>query len=181
MSTLNKKASEIVTGEHRTSPGHAGTGALAEPALSDRGSRTAPADPSSAPDSDIHALTDITGFGLIGHLREMLLASDNVSAELRANRIPLLDGAIDCVRARHIPGGLNANREFAECLVEYTPEISDDIKTLLFDPQTSGGLLIAVSEDRASELLELLKAAEVPAANVGKLSAGSKPLVRVIT
>src|SRR5438093_6565305 len=81
----------------------------------------------------IHALTDITGFGLIGHLREMLLASENVSAQLYASKVPLLKGAIECVRAGHIPGGLKANREFAECVVQYKDGIADDLKTLLFD------------------------------------------------
>ena len=76
----------------------------------------------------------------------MLLASENVSAELYGSRIPLLDGAIECVHAGYIPGGLNANREFAECVVDYKEKISDDMKALLFDPQTSGGLLIAVAE-----------------------------------
>ena len=66
----------------------------------------------------VHALTDVTGFGLIGHAREMALAS-KVSLRLRAGRIPLLEGALDCVRAGHIPGGLKANREFAECVVGY--------------------------------------------------------------
>ena len=53
--------------------------------------------------------------------------------------IPLLDGALDCVRAGHIPGGLKANREFAECVVAYEDGISEEVKTILFDPQTAGG------------------------------------------
>ena len=65
----------------------------------------------------IHAMTDITGFGLIGHAREIAMAS-NVSLELRASAIPLLDGALECVRAGYIPGGLTNNREFAECAVD---------------------------------------------------------------
>src|SRR5271155_563069 len=64
----------------------------------------------------VHALTDITGFGLIGHAREMALAS-NVSLVFKSAKIPLLEGAIDCIRAGHIPGGLTANRDFAECQV----------------------------------------------------------------
>ena len=92
-------------------------------------------------------MTDITGFGLIGHAREMALAS-NASLRLYA-RIPLLEGALDCVRAGHIPGGLKANREFAECVVAYENGISDEVKTILYDPQTAGGLLISVAPDDA--------------------------------
>jgi selenide,water dikinase len=127
----------------------------------------------------VHALTDITGFGLIGHLREMLLASENVSAEIRVGEIPLIDGAMECVRAGYIPGGLNANREFAECIVSYEGDISDELKTLLFDPQTSGGLLIAVAEERAEELRTALQSAGVPVVNVGEILPHSKSLIRI--
>ncbi len=87
-------------------------------------------------------MTDVTGFGLIGHLREMLLASE-VSANISAGRIPVLEGALECVRAGYIPGGLKNNRDFAECLVEYDEGVPDDLRALLFDPQTAGGLLIS--------------------------------------
>jgi selenide,water dikinase len=129
----------------------------------------------------IHALTDITGFGLIGHLREMLLASENVSTELHASQIPFLDGALECVHAGYIPGGLNANRDFAECMVDYRDKISDEIKTLLFDPQTSGGLLIAVAPDRATELVQALNTAGVSANEIGEVRPKEKPLISVIT
>ena len=129
----------------------------------------------------VHALTDITGFGLIGHLREMLLASESVSAEIYANRLPLLDGAIECVRAGYIPGGLNANREFAECVVDYKDKISEEMKALLFDPQTSGGLLIAVAGDRSTELQKELKSGGVTAVEIGEVLAKTKPLISVIT
>jgi selenide,water dikinase len=126
----------------------------------------------------IHALTDITGFGLIGHAREMALAS-NVSLQLNANRIPLLDGALECVRAGHIPGGLKANREFAECVVQYAYEIPEDLKTILFDPQTAGGLLVSVSSEAAPELTRALGQAGVPAVDIGEVVAQSKPLISV--
>jgi selenide, water dikinase len=127
----------------------------------------------------VHALTDITGFGLIGHLREMLLASESVSAEIHVGNIPILDGALECVRAGHIPGGLNANREFAECVVGYDEGVPDDMKTILFDPQTAGGLLIAVHPEAAGHLIELLHATGVPAAEIGRIAPQSKPLVFV--
>jgi selenide,water dikinase len=165
MTTLNKTAAEVVTGS-----GRGGTGAVARPE-----------ERSSAPNGSVHALTDITGFGLIGHLREMLLASENVSAELHANRVPLLDGAIECVRAGYIPGGLNANREFAECVVDYKEKISDEMKALLFDPQTSGGLLIPVAGDHADELIDALTVAGVSASEIGEIRSKKTPLISVIT
>ncbi len=126
----------------------------------------------------VHALTDVTGFGLIGHAREMALAS-KVSLGLRAGRIPLLEGALDCVRAGHIPGGLKANREFAECVVGYEDGIREEIKTMLFDPQTAGGLLISVAAEDSVELLRALNKAGVPAVEMGEVLVDRKPLITV--
>jgi selenide, water dikinase len=146
MTTLNKKAAELITGH--------------DPAWS------------------VHAMTDITGFGLIGHAREVALAS-NVSLRFYASRIPLLEGALDCVRAGHIPGGLRANREFAECMVAYGG-ISEELKTILYDPQTAGGLLISVAADDAIELARALNAAGIPAAEIGEIFPQSKPSIAVL-
>jgi selenide,water dikinase len=126
----------------------------------------------------IHSLTDVTGFGLIGHAREMARAS-NVSLRLYAGRIPLLEGALDCVRAGHIPGGLKANREFAECVVGYEDGIPEDVKTLLFDPQTAGGLLISVASQDSDALTRALNAAGVPAIEIGQVLPPLKPLITV--
>ena len=126
----------------------------------------------------VHGLTDVTGFGLIGHAREMALAS-KVSLRLHAGRIPLLEGALDCVRAGHIPGGLKANREFAECVVGYENAIGEEMKTMLFDPQTAGGLLIAVAAEDATELTRALSAAGVAAVEIGEVLAEGKPLITV--
>jgi len=123
----------------------------------------------------VNAMTDITGFGLIGHLREMLLASE-VSAQVAAGKIPLLDGALECVRAGHVPGGLKNNRDFAECLVEYEDEVPEDVRALLFDPQTAGGLLIATPE--GGTLSSALKDAGVSAVEIGEVVAG-KTRIRV--
>ena len=144
MTTLNKKAAEVISG------GFA-----------------------------VHAMTDVTGFGLIGHAREIALAS-SVSLRFYANRIPLLDGAMECVRAGHIPGGLKANREFAECVVGYEDGISDEIRTILFDPQTAGGLLISVASDDATKLTQTLNAAGVPAVEIGEVLSSTKPLITVV-
>jgi len=126
----------------------------------------------------VHGLTDVTGFGMIGHAREMALAS-KVSLRLYAGRIPLLEGALDCVRAGHIPGGLKANREFAECVVGYEDGISEEIKTILFDPQTAGGLLISLAADDSAELMQALNAAGVAAVEIGEVLPSGKPLITV--
>lgn len=128
---------------------------------------------------EVHALTDITGFGLIGHARELALAS-NVSLRFLADHVPLLPGALECVRAGFIPGGLKANREFAECLVSYEGAIPDEVKTLLFDPQTAGGLLIAVAAKDAAALAKALREVEVPAAEIGEVLPQGKPVIRVV-
>jgi selenide, water dikinase len=126
----------------------------------------------------VHAMTDVTGFGLIGHAREMALGS-NVSLRIYSSRIPLLPGAVECVRAGHVPGGLNANREFAECMVSYESEVPNELRTLLYDPQTAGGLLIAVNATDSDRLVHALKQAEIPAVQVGEALPQRKPLIEV--
>jgi selenide,water dikinase len=126
----------------------------------------------------VHAMTDITGFGLIGHAREVALAS-SVSIQIHANKVPILPGAIDCVRAGHIPGGLKANREFAECVVEYEGSLGEELKTLLFDPQTAGGLLISLAADQAGELVAELRGLGVHSAHIGEVGISGKPLIRI--
>jgi selenide,water dikinase len=126
----------------------------------------------------VHALTDITGFGLIGHAREMALAS-KVSMVLHSSRVPILEGALDCIRAGHIPGGLKANREFAGCVVGFESAVSEDVRTLLFDPQTAGGLLISAAAEDASGLQSALIAAGVPAVEIGEVIPFRRPLLDV--
>jgi selenide,water dikinase len=125
----------------------------------------------------VNAMTDITGFGLIGHAREMALAS-NVSLALHAGRIPLLAGALECVRAGHIPAGLKNNREFAECIVQYDDGVPEDIRALLFDPQTAGGLLMAVNS-HGNDWVAKLNAAGIPAVQIGEVVPESKPRIRI--
>ena len=129
-------------------------------------------------DFQVHAMTDITGFGLIGHVREMALASD-VSVSISADSVPLLGGALECVRAGHIPGGLKNNRDFAECVVGYEQNISDDLKMILFDPQTAGGLLISVAAKDRDRLRRSLTEAGVPASEIGNALLPGKPLIRI--
>ena len=126
----------------------------------------------------IHSLTDVTGFGLIGHAREMALAS-KISLRFHISKMPLLDGALDCIRAGNIPGGLKNNRDFAECVVGYEDGISDDLRAILFDPQTAGGLLIAVAPESTPNLIRDLKAAGVPAVEIGEILPQTKPLIAI--
>jgi selenide, water dikinase len=118
----------------------------------------------------VRAMTDVTGFGLIGHAREMAIGS-GVSLRIDSSKVPLLPGALECVRAGFVPGGLTANRDFAECLVSYKGAIAknEELKTMLFDPQTAGGLLISVSSKQAEELAAELNNASVPAVVIGKV------------
>jgi selenide, water dikinase len=198
MTTLNKAAAEVITADNvvrRSSLVVRGAMADSAPVLPAANGEPHTADdhrPATNDDSPandqrlrtddafpIHALTDVTGFGLIGHAREMALAS-NVGIIFDAGKIPLLDGALDCVRAGFVPGGLKANREFAECLVGYADIVSEDIRTLLFDPQTAGGLLISVAAPDVRALAQALGKAGVPVAEIGEVVTPAKPLIRVI-
>jgi len=96
---------------------------------------------------DVHGCTDVTGFGLIGHAREMALAS-KATIEIHPRAVRFLPGAVEYARLGAIPGGLKNNREFAASCVEGSSEFDD----LLYDPQTSGGLLIALPERDAEQL-----------------------------
>jgi len=104
---------------------------------------------------DVHGCTDVSGFGMIGHAREMALAS-NVTLEIDPAHIRLLPGAVDAVLAGAIPGGLNSNREFASCVVDAADEIYPALIDLVYDPQTSGGLLISLSEADGEALMAIL-------------------------
>ncbi len=100
----------------------------------------------------VHGCTDITGFGLIGHAREMAIGSQ-VTLEIEAAQVPLLPGAREHALAGAIPGGLNNNRDFAACDVETSASVPPELEALLYDPQTSGGLLIALPPADAAEFL----------------------------
>ncbi|HTD55316.1 MAG TPA: selenide, water dikinase SelD [Silvibacterium sp.] len=119
----------------------------------------------------VHAITDVTGFGLMGHAREMALGS-GVTIEIVVEHVPVIEGAVDAIRAGAIPAGLLANRSFAECISGDAPgsQISDELRTLLYDPQTAGGLLISVSADGADALLASLRDAGLNAARIGSVA-----------
>lgn len=100
---------------------------------------------------DVHGCTDITGFGLIGHAREMAAAS-GVTLEIEVDRIRFLSGAVEYAKAGALPGGLKNNREYNSCAVETGRDVLPEIESLLYDPQTSGGLLISLPEADAAAL-----------------------------
>jgi selenide, water dikinase len=118
----------------------------------------------------IHAMTDITGFGLIGHARELAAAS-RVQLRLYLPDIPVLDGALECIERGCVPGGTRNNRDFAEKDVEYVSDVSEELKALLFDPQTAGGLLISVAEEDGSRLLQQLREQGVRVSEIGDVVA----------
>jgi len=105
-----------------------------------------------------HACTDVTGFGMLGHAREMALASE-VTLEITASAIRYLPGAIEYSQAGAHSGGLNNNRDFVESCVRVSASIPPEIEALLYDPQTSGGFLISLPEEEAAVLLEELAGA----------------------
>ncbi len=132
----------------------------------------------SSPGFEVHGMTDVTGFGLIGHAREMAVGS-GVSLRLYASRVPLLEGALECVRAGHVPGGLKANRNFAGSCVEFTDAVPEEIRILLFDPQTAGGLLISVAEKDTDRLVAALRNSAIDAVEIGQVIPKRKPLIAV--
>ncbi len=98
----------------------------------------------------VHAATDVTGFGLLGHAREMA-AAGGVTLEIQASCVPLLPGALEYARQGALAGGLKNNREYVACEVELVRDVPEDLLNLFYDPQTSGGLLIALPEADAEE------------------------------
>jgi len=118
----------------------------------------------------VHAMTDITGFGLMGHGREMAVGS-GVTLEIDTDRVPVIEGALEAIRTGAIPGGLVSNREFAECMVADADgaAISDELRNLMYDPQTSGGLLISVAAEEADLLVASLRDGGVDAVRIGRV------------
>jgi selenide,water dikinase len=126
----------------------------------------------------VHACTDITGFGLAGHASEMAAAS-KVTIEIDSKALPIIPGVLD-MAAQNKSGGMKTNREHFENGMEYCSEIPDSVRDLLFDPQTSGGLLISVSAESAPKAAANLKNAGIQANFIGivKASTGKKLSIR---
>jgi selenide,water dikinase len=127
---------------------------------------------------EVHSATDITGFGLLGHGREMAVGS-KVSLVIDSSRVEFLPGAIDCSRQGFLPGGLKRNIEFIVGCVEFADGIRGEIRNLLFDPQTSGGLLLSVAAGDTPKLIVGLRDQGIPAQEIGEVIEKTKPLILV--
>jgi selenide, water dikinase len=133
----------------------------------------------------VHAVTDVTGFGLLGHAREMALGDPasnaaTVSLEFYSQSLPLLPGALEAVREGMIPGGLKNNREFVGDCAGFAAAIPEENRALFFDPQTSGGLLIAIAPEATDLALTALRDRGIHAARIGRALPKSSPLLSIV-
>ncbi|MBX3278893.1 MAG: selenide, water dikinase SelD [Acidobacteria bacterium] len=119
-------------------------------------------------DFGVRGATDITGFGLLGHAWEMARAS-RVTFEIDSARIPQIDGALDLARARMVTRGDRVNREYVGDDLAIGSGIGKDLQSLMFDPQTAGGMLISIAEEKADELLDRLRIDYPDAAIIGRV------------
>lgn len=121
----------------------------------------------------VSACTDVTGFGLLGHLREILVASE-VGARVTASRVPVIPETQELIQAGAVAGGTHNNYRYLRDIVDWDPALSKEIRLILCDPQTSGGLLMVVPGKDKKRLLEALQnAKEVPAvAEIGEIVEG---------
>jgi selenide,water dikinase len=126
----------------------------------------------------VRAATDVTGFGLLGHLSNMLLQS-GVAAEIEAENVPVLPEVSDLITAGHIPGGTRRNLGDLEDRLDFGDK-DEATRLILADAQTSGGLLISVPEERSEELLELLQSATSVAAIIGRVTEGAPGTIKVL-
>jgi selenide,water dikinase len=126
----------------------------------------------------IHSATDITGFGFMGHAWEMATAS-RVSLRFDHRRFDFLDGALECVRGGFLAGGLHKNRDFVKNCLYFAPSVPEEIQQLLFDPQTSGGLLVAVAPESAETACELLAEKGCSSMRIGEVIEKTSTLLEV--
>jgi len=140
---------------------------------------------SKAGPHSIHAVTDVTGFGLLGHAREMALGNSAtgtraVTLEIDHHAVPLLPGALEAARAGMLPGGLRNNKEFLGDCVGFAPDVSEGHRALLYDPQTSGGLLVALAPEAVETALQAFEQHAVPVARIGRVLPKASPMLSVI-
>ena len=128
---------------------------------------------------DVHSCTDVTGFGLMGHVREMAEGS-GFTAEIKADAVPILPGALEFANMGIIPAGAYRNREFIEDKVSICETVNRAVSDILFDPQTSGGLLISLPENQAHRLLDDIKAHTPDAAIIGCIKAKGEHAIEVV-
>jgi selenide,water dikinase len=121
-----------------------------------------------------HACTDVTGFGLLGHAYEMARAS-NVCLVINSEKIPLLPDVLDLIAQGMLTRGDKNNRAYVGDTIEFASDISSEMQSALYDPQTAGGLLISIARSRAEELIEKVGGASI----IGEVEARSEKLIRV--
>lgn len=129
-------------------------------------------------ETGVSAVTDITGFGLLGHLYELVDAS-GVAAVLKASDIPLMNGVEECLAAGAYSGGSKGNMDFVADHVDWDDNISEDTKKIFCDAQTSGGLLICVPEDKTKKLISELEKRNVFHVDIGHLCAEDAGRIRL--
>ncbi len=128
---------------------------------------------------DVTACTDVTGFGLIGHLAEMVLGS-GMSVRLFSKNVPVIRDALTFASMGLIPAGAYKNREFREAMTQFSENVDRSLQAVLVDPQTSGGLLISVKASQASQLLSALKDAGISdAAQIGEVFDGPEEKILI--
>jgi selenide,water dikinase len=132
----------------------------------------------------VHAVTDVTGFSLLGHAREMALGDPAhgiaaVSFEIDHSAFDYFPGAVEAAREGHLSGGLKNNRAFVSNCASFAPSVSSEYQDLLFDPQTSGGLLAAIASEAAESALAALQRHGVAARRIGRVVAKRSPLLAV--
>lgn len=129
-----------------------------------------PADTLKELEIEVHACTDVTGFGLLGHTLEMAIGS-NITVYIDANSVPIIEESKDLAQMGIIPAGAYKNRNFCKDKIGYTSEIPELLEDLLFDPQTSGGLLISISEKDCDTFIEKLRHSyNLPVAKIGYIT-----------
>lgn len=127
----------------------------------------------------VHACTDITGFGLLGHATEMAQAS-NVTLEIFADACPLLPGVVELAKMGLIPAGAYNNRQHVGDSVNFAAHVPRELQDIMFDPQTSGGLLISVAETEAEQMLKQLNENGIPSNIIGTVQPQTKCTIKVI-
>jgi selenide,water dikinase len=132
----------------------------------------------SKDDGPVHAVTDVTGFGLLGHAREMVVGSA-VSMKINYKQIAYLPGAVEAARGHFVSGGLKNNRDFCEGCVSFLDQVTEEFRALLFDPQTSGGLLVSIAPDSADAAIKALKRFNVSAQVIGEVIPRRSPLIEI--
>ncbi len=129
---------------------------------------------------DVHACTDVTGFGLLGHASEMIEGTD-VGIVIHSSCIPFFPEARELAEQRMLPGGLHRNRDFRANMVEVGQDVPQYLADILFDPQTSGGLLMAIPESQARSLVTKMRDEGIEeAAIVGEVVSEPKGRIRVV-